>query len=455
MIPIRMRRIGTIAVLGVVIALIGVGLIGIASQTGSQSVAAAGANSWEGSVAGVSSWTVPGDAGQDHTSGGEPSGPAVGGRGVILLNSRDGRILFERGADKPLPMASTTKIMTAVLVLENLPMDRKVSVSEHAASVGESELWLEPGEVMSVQDLLYGLLVKSANDAAAALAEEVAGDVDSFVQMMNEKAEELGLANTHFMNPHGLDSGRYETDEHYTSARDLAQLARYAMEDAEFRRLVSTLEIVIPWPGREYSRLLANRNDLLGKLPYITGVKTGYTTKAGYCLVGAGSREGISLVSVVLGAESKDEVDADTIDLLDWGFSRYSEMELLREGEAVVEIPVPYSSGEKMPLVAKRQLVRTLLQGQEITKEVLVVDQPELPLEVGDMLGKVRFKADGELVAEVNLISERAVEVPTLLDKLRFWWDRLLHWVGSGGSDGDIQLGRTSRPVVAVGMVGA
>src|SRR5660398_202845 len=145
MIPIRMRRIGTIAVLGVVIALIGVGLIGIASQTGSQSVAAAGANSREGSVAGVSSWTVRGDAGQDHTSGGAPSGPAVGGRGVILLNSRDGRILFERDADKPLPMASTTKIMTAVLVLENLPMDRKVSVSDHAASVGESELWLEPG----------------------------------------------------------------------------------------------------------------------------------------------------------------------------------------------------------------------------------------------------------------------------------------------------------------------
>lgn len=433
-------------VLGALIALAGAGLLGVVDHGGAESSEAADSLTRDGSAVTVNTSTVPGD----ELGEGRDSRPQLDAEGVILLDQRDGSIVFARNPDKPLPMASTTKIMTAVLALDDLALDETVSVSARAASMGGSELWLEGGEVLSVQDLLYGLLVKSANDAAVALAETVAGDVEGFVDLMNRKAEELGLENTHFTNPHGLDMGRYDSDQHYSSARDLAELSRHAMQDAEFRRLVSTVEVTIPWPGREYSRLLNNRNSLMGEVPFITGVKTGYTQKAGYCLVGAGARDGAALISVLLGGASKEEVNSDSLELLDWGFSHYSELELLEEGEAVVETPVPYSFGEKMSLVADRRLVRTLRKGEEITREVLVVEEPDLPVEVGDVLGKATFKVGGEPLAEVSLVAQRAVKEPTLRDKLQFWWDRLLYWTGAHGAEGETPAAG-KRPVPDLG----
>ena len=209
--------------------------------------------------------------------------PAVGGAAAILVNMEDGRVLYEKNADARRAIASTTKIMTGTVALESLPLDRIVTASKHATDAGESEIWLEPGEKLSVEDLLYGLLIKSGNDAAVALAEASAGSEKVFVEKMNAKAAELGMKNTHFSNPHGLDG-----KDHYSSARDMSILGRYAMQSEMFRTVVGTAKTTIPWPGHTYDRTLTNHNTLVGKVSYVTGIKTGYTGKAGYLLGGFG-----------------------------------------------------------------------------------------------------------------------------------------------------------------------
>ncbi len=351
--------------------------------------------------------------------------PAIGGAAVILINMDDGRILFEKNVDARHSIASTTKIMTGILALETIPPDRVITASKNAANAGESEIWLEPGEQLVARDLFKALMVRSANDAAVALAESSAGSVEAFVQAMNAKAAELGLANTHFANPHGL-----EAKEHYSSARDLGTLGRYAMQNEEFRKLVATEKVNIPWPGREYDRVLENRNSLIGSVPFVTGIKTGYTGKAGFCLVGSGSRDGVSLVSVILGEANKEAVNTDTVALLEYGFSLYRQVSLMEKGVPLAELDVPYHFGEKLTLSTDRELVRTVFATDPITKTVTVQEQLTLPVAEGSPLGKVTFEVAGAVAGEVDLVAERSIETPTLQVKLRYIWDRMMGWLG-------------------------
>ncbi|MCL5942266.1 MAG: D-alanyl-D-alanine carboxypeptidase [Actinobacteria bacterium] len=352
--------------------------------------------------------------------------PTVGGASAILVNMEDGRVIFEKNADERRSIASLTKIMTGILALETLPPDRVVTTSPAAAAAGESEIWLQPGEKLTVRDLLYGLMVRSANDAAVALAEASAGTVAGFVEKMNAKAAQLGMTNTSFANPHGL-----EAKEHYSSARDMATLARYAMQNEEFRRLVSTITVTIPWPGHAYKRTLHNRNALLGKVPFITGIKTGYTRKAGYCLVGSGSRDGVSLISVILGEPTKDGVDTDTVKLLEYGFGKYQRVVLTEKDRAMAAVDVPYRFGEKLPLVTERELVRTVYADDPIARTVSVADVLVLPIKKGQVLGKVVYTVGGRPAGEVELVAERAVERATLAVKLRYLWDRFKYWLST------------------------
>jgi len=225
-----------------------------------------------------------------------PATPRIQAKSAVVLDMDSGAILYSYEPDVRRPMASTTKIMTAVLAIDTLPLDRMVTVSPRAAAVGEQSLGLKAGNRLTVEQLLYGALVHSANDAAYALGEACAGTMQAFVSKMNDKAKELGLSNTHYVNPEGLDAAG-----HFTSACDLAALARVAMRSPEFRKVVGTVDYSLTLPGASAPFTFRNVNKLLGKVDWVTGIKTGSTSGAGFCLVASGSIGGRSLVSVVMG----------------------------------------------------------------------------------------------------------------------------------------------------------
>ena len=247
-------------------------------------------------------------------------------KSTILMDAATGRVLEEQNADARCPVASTTKIMTGLLVCEAGELDREVCVPPEAAGVEGSSMYLKAGERLTVRDLLYGLMLRSGNDAAAALAIAEAGSVPAFVERMNERAAQLGLHGTHYANPHGLDS-----EENYSTARDLARLTRCALENETFRAVVSAKSVTAA------GRTLTNHNKLLWQYPGAIGVKTGYTRSAGRILVSAAERDGRRLIAVTI-ADPDDW--ADHARLLDYGFARFSERTLVRAGETVGEIPV-------------------------------------------------------------------------------------------------------------------
>ena len=351
--------------------------------------------------------------------------PAVGAAAAILVNMDDGRVLYEQNADARRAIASTTKIMTGILALESLPLNRIVTASKHATDAGESEIWLVPGEKLSVEDLLYGLLIKSGNDAGVALAEASAGSEKAFVQRMNAEAAELGMKNSHFSNPHGLDS-----KDHYSSARDMSILGRYAMQNEMFRTVVGTAKTTIPWPGHTYDRVLKNHNTLVGKIPYVTGIKTGYTGKAGYCLVASGTRDGVSMVAVVLGEPTTARRDSDTKKLLEYGFSKYRRVVLAEKGVEMAQVDVPYHFHDQLPLVTDARLEKTVYVGDKVGRTVSVQSDLTLPVVAGDVVGTVAYQIEGQAAGTVDLVATRSIEKPTLAVKLRYLFDRVGYLMG-------------------------
>ncbi len=279
--------------------------------------------------------------------------PDIPATAALLLDPATGDVLYEKNADLRLPMASTTKIMTAVVALENASLQESITVSDYAVATGESSAWLEKGEALTVEQLLYALLVQSANDAAVTLAEGVAGSEDSFVQMMNDKAGELGLENSHFANPHGLDE-----EGHYTCARDLAELAAYAMNNQVFREIVKSSGYELPWPGHPNPRVFANHNKLLNMYPYATGIKTGYTNKAGKCLVASAQKQGRELVSAILnGGESYWD---QTIRLMDYGFDDFVRVEYACAGESLAVVKVGDFPRREVNAMPEQSLIFTM-----------------------------------------------------------------------------------------------
>jgi D-alanyl-D-alanine carboxypeptidase (penicillin-binding protein 5/6) len=377
---------------------------------------------------GSTTTTKPANATTTTTKPAGQAQPSLNCEAAILMDAATGRVIFARNADERRSIASTTKIMTCILAIENLPLDKEVTVSQRAADVGESEMWLEPGEVRTVEELLYGLMVKSGNDAAMALAEAVSGTVEKFAQKMNTKATELGLKNTHFVNPHGL-----EATGHYSSARDMANLARYALQDAEFRKLASTKVINLPWPGHAGGRTFTNYNTLLPKVSWVNGIKTGYTTEAGWCLIGSATKNGVTLVSSVLGDLLRDAVDPDTLALFNYGFAKYKDVTLGEKGVKMAEVGVPYYYGQTMPLVTDGVVRRSVFIDDPTTTAVMVTEVLTLPVEPGTVMGKVVYKVAGTAVGEVNLITTKAFVEPTLGIKFTFYWDRFVAWLKETG----------------------
>jgi D-alanyl-D-alanine carboxypeptidase (penicillin-binding protein 5/6) len=324
---------------------------------------------------------------------------------AVLVDARDGHVLYSRNATERRPIASTTKLMTALLTLEHLALGRRVAAAPYVAGPGESRIDLRPGERLTVADLLRALLLESANDAAVTLARAEAGSTRRYVREMNERARELGLDRTHYANPVGLDE-----KGNYSTAADLATLARRLLGNDAFATTVDLPAARLESGAR--SRVVTNRNDLVARVPWIDGVKTGHTSRAGYVLIGSGTRKGVRLVSVVLGEPSVARRDADTLALLEYGFSRYRRLRVTRRGQPVAIARVSFYGGRVVGLVARSGARLTVRRGVRVRTELEVPRELEGDLRRGARVGELRVFRGGRLVRVIPVVTAQAVPAP-------------------------------------------
>lgn len=327
-------------------------------------------------------------------------GISVSAESAVLYVPETSTFLYEKNADVRMPMASTTKIMTALIVLENAELCDKVKIPMEAVGIEGSSAYLRGDERLTVEELLYALMLQSANDVAVTLAYHIGGDVEAFADMMNERAEEMGLQNTHFTNSHGLDN-----EEHYTSAHDLAIIAAEALKNQDFKRIVSAGRMT--FATEERRRTYVNHNKLLRLYDGCIGVKTGFTKKSGRCLVGAAEKDGLTMVSVTLDAPN-DWNDHER--LLDLGYSTLEKIKFCDIGDFSFTLPV--LGGKVDSLSVQNTEARSIIiekSEQELSEYVKLVRYAIAPVNKGDILGEVIFTLDGEEVTRVPIVATESI----------------------------------------------
>ena len=329
-------------------------------------------------------------------------------KSAILMEESTGNILYESNPDERLPIASVTKVMTMLLIMEavdsgKISLDDMVTVSENAMSYGGSTMFLETGEQLTVNDMLKGIAVASANDGCVAMAEHLAGSESAFVDMMNEKAKELGMENTHFMNTNGLDE-----DDHYSSARDVAIMSRELMKHETIFNYTSIWMDTLR--GGKFQ--LASTNKLIRFYDGANGLKTGSTSKALCCLSAAAKRNDMQLIAVVLGAPTSAERFASAKSLLDYGFANYAVNTQITAGDEVQKIAVEKGVDKEVGVVAGDSCSTLVKKGQEdnITKEIKIDETITAPIEAGQKIGTMTISRDGEVIADIDLNASSAVE---------------------------------------------
>ncbi len=340
----------------------------------------------------------------------ETGAPQLAARAWILIDPRDGTVLASKASDIPRPIASATKLMTAYVALRKLRPKKVLTAPPYRALAAESLLGLQAGERLTVRDLLYGLILESGNDAAVTLATGVSGSVPEFVEQMNRQAEKLGLSNTSYANPVGLDA-----PQNYSSATDLAELATELLANPLFAKVADSGTATIR--SGNVPRQLTSRNTLLASDPTVDGVKTGHTIGAGYVLIGSATRDGTQLISVVLGARSEAARDAETAKLLDYGFSLYKSSQPVEPGEELADPGLDYRD-ESLALVAKRGVEVSAREGQPVETEVEAPDEVSGAVDEGEALGSVTVTVDGRVADKVPLVAAESVEAATLTDKV-------------------------------------
>jgi D-alanyl-D-alanine carboxypeptidase (penicillin-binding protein 5/6) len=347
---------------------------------------------------------------------GDPQPPKITCKAAILIDADTGEILYSHNANARLPMASTTKIMTAIVALETLDPKQKVTVSANAASEIGSVASLAKGEVLTVEDLLRAMLIPSGNDAAVALAEASAGSVSAFVAKMNAKAKTLGLTNTHFVNANGLNVAK-----HFSSAKDLATMTQYAMSFPLFRRIVATKGLSLPTLPGQKPRRFVSKNELLQKYDWVTGVKTGSTPAAGSCVVSAGTREGVSLIAVVLGAKDSDTRWKEAANLLLYGFSLYPRTILVSAGQPVLWLRPADPAGRPIPVVAESPLSSRVFESEQATGAIHLTSSGLSRVTPGEVLGRIDFTIRGRYVGSSQLLAAERSPLETLTKALDRW----------------------------------
>lgn len=351
-----------------------------------------------------------------HAAVGEPK---IGSAAAIIMDAETGDVLWEKNADEKRAMASTTKMMTAILTLERESLEATVTIGDDILSANRYGIKLSVGEQMRVESLLYALMLSSANDSAVALAGHVGGSQERFAELMNKKAFRIGAYNTHYTNPHGLDDPK-----HYSTARDLALIARYGMNNKKFASIVATKKWELNRVDKKKPYIVENRNKLLWTYPLATGIKTGQTSRAGNCLVSAAETDTVSIISVILGAKSQEAVFRESKVLLDYGFSLYEKKKLISKETIYKTIWMKY--GEKVNLVAESD-VEAFIRRSTATKVIIKADKKvDYPIKKGAVLGHITVLEAGRTVADAPLIAKKAVKKPNFTAIIGFYLNRLI-----------------------------
>lgn len=346
--------------------------------------------------------------------------PSVSAPSAVLIEAHTGRVLFEKNAHEARAPASVTKVFTLVMALEavrdgRVSMDDLVTVSRRAASMGGTQVFLDVGEQMSLEHLLYGIAVESGNDAAVAVAEHVSGTEEGFARLMNERSRELGALNTNLSNASGLppeDIGM-AGQPHVTSAYDVAVVSRYGYTLPYFEQLVSTYGPYRVRVGTRAEREFWNRNRLLLFYEGANGIKTGFTQEARYCLAASAVRNNLHLIAVVMGNGTVAERDDDIRTLLNWGFSRYEAQTVLEEGAELGFVSIPKGDRDTVRLVAKENFHFVVPRGgqAEVEMELAAPRRLVAPVRAGDVVGEIVVRIDGEELGRVPAAVESDVEV--------------------------------------------
>lgn len=346
--------------------------------------------------------------------------PILNSRRCVIFDRTSKTVMYGKNEELRSAMASTTKIMTATIALENGNLQDEVTIDRKAAGTGGSRLGLKRGDKITLNDLLYGLMLRSGNDAAVAIAEHIGGSVEGFAELMNQKATELGLKNTHFVTPHGLDSS-----EHYTTALELAKLTDYALRNEKFAKIVATKSTTISINGNP--RQLFNTNELLGVLNGVIGVKTGFTNGAGRCLVTETKRGDTDIIVVVLGADTKKDRTKDSIKLIEYAFANFTKVNI--KEKAIEEFEKWERINRNRILIIKGQKDTISLDIGKINTETIpvketdkleitinTINQLEAPVEKNTKVGTIIIKLNDNIIDSIDIVCGEKIERKTWLD---------------------------------------
>lgn len=349
----------------------------------------------------------------------------ISSRIALIYDRASGRILYEKNGNKQTPMASTTKIMTAIVVLENAKLTDTVTITTKAAGIGGSRLGLKKNDKITVNDLLYGLMLRSGNDAAVALAIHVGGSVEGFAEMMNKKAEELNLTNSHFVVPHGLDN-----EGHYTTAYELAKMADYALKIDKFKEIVGTKVATIHING--YAKKINNTNNLLGSVSGVYGVKTGFTNGAGRCLVTACKRNDLDIITVIIGADTNNIRSKDTIKLIQYAYTEFETIDIkeiieekfnnwknINEGRIYVDKGIKKQVKLYLEELPYEKMAVKKDQIDKIDIEVITMYYLEAPIKENEILGSTKIVIEGEVIEVLDIYVKEEIQKKNILDYLK------------------------------------
>ena len=336
---------------------------------------------------------------------------AVSAGSAVVMDAASGRILFAQNADKKRGMASTTKIMTAITALENADINKLVTISPTASGVEGSSMYLAKGEKLTLEALLYGLMLVSGNDAATAIAETVSGSVEEFAKLMNKKAAEIGAVNSNFTNPHGLSD-----PDHYTTAEDLAKITAYALSNSKFREIVSQKNKKLPQNEGGYPRTLVNHNKFLNMYDGCIGVKTGFTKATGRCLVTAVERNGMTFICVTLNAP--DDWN-DHSALYNTAFSEFSPYPIKQSGEKIIAADVKQGVAKDVTLVTQNDIYIPIKQGEESLINITPQAYEDLtaPIKKGDILGVLNVSVGDTVCGSFPLVADCDIELKKVIFK--------------------------------------
>lgn len=353
--------------------------------------------------------------------------PTLNSRIAVAYDRKSGEVIWGKDEHKRTAMASTTKIMTAIVTLENCDLTQTVTISKKSAGTGGSRLGLKADDKITMNDLLYGLMLKSGNDAAVAIAETVGGSVEGFAELMNEKAKELKLENTHYVTPHGLDD-----PEHYTTAVELAKLADYALQNETFAKIVNTKNYTVTING--YPKSISNTNELLGYLEGVNGVKTGFTNNAGRCLVTSVNRNGFEIITVILQADTKKFRTADSIKLIEYIYKNYEPVNIKEIVDEQFKrwcsintsrIQINKCKNNNLELYIDN-LDNDVIPIKKTDKDKIQIEVNNLfyfeaPLQQNTIIGTIKVNLDGKTVDVIEIKNKNTIQKKDILDYFKIF----------------------------------